>query len=278
MSNPEPTIRINVDATNPGQFFACCGLLELADRLWPGVEGWFEGREFCITNGGTLSELLTAAQAAKYSEIGNDNGDTEEEDDEGADDGTVQPLMLKSPINLRLDWWENKAIKTWAGSMKVNLIAMAMSNAIDPHNPDPLNQAQVVYTAPQPAVTGSKTKKSKPKKREPFYFDSRRAMNSHSLDVGFSANDLKLTSLAYPAVEFLCLVGLQRCRPMPTGEPRVFTYSTWRWRCDVQIAPIAAIGLLGDPTAEYFRFQNGFRSGQRKHKAFRSAIPLSLGD
>ncbi len=24
--------------TNPGQFFACCGLLELADRLWPGAE------------------------------------------------------------------------------------------------------------------------------------------------------------------------------------------------------------------------------------------------
>ena len=47
MSEP---IRITVDPTNPGQFFACCGLLELADRLWPGAEGWFEtdDREFCI--------------------------------------------------------------------------------------------------------------------------------------------------------------------------------------------------------------------------------------
>ena len=27
---------VNVDPTNPGQFFACCGLLELADRLWQG--------------------------------------------------------------------------------------------------------------------------------------------------------------------------------------------------------------------------------------------------
>ena len=36
-------IRVNVDPTNPGQFFACCGLLELADRLWPGAEGWFAG-------------------------------------------------------------------------------------------------------------------------------------------------------------------------------------------------------------------------------------------
>ena len=36
VSNTKPTIRVNVDPTNPGQFFACCGLLELADRT---VEG-----------------------------------------------------------------------------------------------------------------------------------------------------------------------------------------------------------------------------------------------
>jgi CRISPR-associated protein Csx14 len=38
MSNHTPNIRIPVDLTNPGQFFACCGLLELADRLWPGAD------------------------------------------------------------------------------------------------------------------------------------------------------------------------------------------------------------------------------------------------
>jgi CRISPR-associated protein Csb3 len=48
---PRPNITIPVDLTNPGQFFACCGLLELADRLWPGAEGWFEATkaesEYC---------------------------------------------------------------------------------------------------------------------------------------------------------------------------------------------------------------------------------------
>ena len=38
MNTLEPTIRIRVDLSNPGQFFACCGLFELADRLWPGIE------------------------------------------------------------------------------------------------------------------------------------------------------------------------------------------------------------------------------------------------
>ena len=36
MSEPTPSIAVSVDPTNPGQFFACCGLLELADRLRQG--------------------------------------------------------------------------------------------------------------------------------------------------------------------------------------------------------------------------------------------------
>src|SRR6187200_1660532 len=44
-------LRFNLDPTNPGQFFACCGLLELAARLWPsGVTGAFQegGRVFVL--------------------------------------------------------------------------------------------------------------------------------------------------------------------------------------------------------------------------------------
>lgn len=47
--------------------------------------------------------------------------------------------------------------------------------------------------------------------KEPFNIDSRRAMNAHSHDIGFSPNDLQLTTTAYPAVEFLCLVGFCLC-------------------------------------------------------------------
>src|SRR5260221_583769 len=72
MNNPEPSIRVIVDPTNPGQFFACCGLLELANRLWPGAEGWFEGREFSIACGGTLAALLdTLANAEIHSSLTN---------------------------------------------------------------------------------------------------------------------------------------------------------------------------------------------------------------
>ena len=72
---------VTVDPTNPGQFFACCGLLELADRLWPGAEGWFADGKFHVTCEGTLSAVLdplagceltntmTAEQHARFKEI-----------------------------------------------------------------------------------------------------------------------------------------------------------------------------------------------------------------
>jgi CRISPR-associated protein Csb3 len=41
-------ITIRGDLTNPGQFFACCGLLEAASRLDEEAEGWFEHERFHV--------------------------------------------------------------------------------------------------------------------------------------------------------------------------------------------------------------------------------------
>ena len=59
MSDTKPNITVNVDVTNPGQFFACCGLLELADRLWPGAEGWF-------SNDGVVFHVACDCNGAGY--------------------------------------------------------------------------------------------------------------------------------------------------------------------------------------------------------------------
>ncbi len=48
MSALSANIVIPMDLGNPGQFFACCGLLELADRLWPGTEGRFDYGSFIM--------------------------------------------------------------------------------------------------------------------------------------------------------------------------------------------------------------------------------------
>src|SRR5689334_5004733 len=98
MSNPEPTIRINVDVTNPGQFFACCGLLELADRLWhgPDVLGVFKSTHFELWTDSTdcsLDQIIDSFVSANVQQL-------------DLDDNAASPLHLGEPFDLRLDWWQ----------------------------------------------------------------------------------------------------------------------------------------------------------------------------
>ncbi|HYG22084.1 MAG TPA: type I-U CRISPR-associated protein Cas8c [Verrucomicrobiae bacterium] len=276
MSESTHTIRIRVDATNPGQFFACCGLLELASRLNPGSTAWFVANEFCISTQLTLREILGCAKnitLAGSAGVSESEGENEDEDEsEGEDDKAAPPLLIVAPVAMRLDWWFDKPLKTWAGSMDARAIFLAMCKAIDAEGVDPLNQAQVVFEEQGLTATG---KKRKPKKREPFYFDARRTGNAHSIDIGFSPDKLKAQTLAHPAVEALCFIGLQRARPRPTERPRVFDYQLWSEPTEVSLVPAAVNGLIPDGRPRVFRFENWFRTGQRKHKAFRTAKPAT---
>ncbi len=281
----EPVIRVGVDPTNPGQFFACCGLLELADRLWSGAEGWFEGDRFNIRSGEgcTLSEILrrfkTSSLVAEADQV---IATDAENDDEENGDSKVRPLelvLVGSSRTLRLDWWSDKSLKPWAGSMDARVIFRAMTNAIDASCSDPFNDSRVVYD-PVPDTEGKadRTQMKRGKKREPFYFDSRRGASARSLDIGFAPDALKMTTAAFPAVEALCLVGLQRCRPVPTSAPRVFDYHTWALPLETQVASTAVCGLLPQIDSRRFRFENAFRTDQRKHKAFAPAIRMQGAD
>lgn len=256
MTKPEAGITVKVDVTNPGQFFACCGLLELADRLWPGAEGWFEGSKFCIQTKDSLSELWRAIIDAELVAL-------------NPDDETASPMRLGTPFNLTLDWWKDehaggRKLKVWAGSMRGVRIAQAMKAAIAKVeiNDGPFDFAAVVYDPD-----------NLKKKVEPFYFDGRRGWNAQPIDIGFSPDSLKMTSAAYPAVEFFCLVGLQRFRPCPTELRRVFDYRTWRTPLSPCLAVAAASGLAPPVSGANYRFENAFRTDQKKHKAFLPATP-----
>jgi CRISPR-associated protein Csb3 len=166
--------------------------------------------------------------------------------------------------------------------MNARLIALAMCNAINPEEPDPLNQAGLVYDVIDATFPTGKKSRKKAIPREPFHFDARRGANALGLDVGFVPDSLKkkwkVYTQSYPAVEFLCLVGLQRCRPTPANRPRVFDYFTWSFSCGVAVLPAAVNGLLGDPHSRQYRFENIFRTGQKKHKAFAPAVPILTGE
>lgn len=261
MNNPAPNITVNVDVTNPGQFFACCGLLELADRLWPGAEGWFgeDDRAFLLRASGELGELIQSVAKAELIPLQPSNPYS-------------SPIVIGAPFRpLTVDWWATdltgaRDLKVWAGTMESFGIASALQHAMrdDQFNSPTLFDIGMVVTTPG----------NPRKKKEPYCFDARRTPNAHSRDVGFSPNDLSLTSIAHPAVELLCLIGLQVARPAPTTQIRVYDYHTWHTPLMSNLLLAASAGSLRFPTRHAYRFENWFRTGQKKHKAFRTATPL----
>ncbi len=261
-ATPTTPIRVHVDRTNPGQFFACCGLLELAHRVWGEAEGWFESQAFVVrcshhsTADTSLGALLAAVSAAPLQQI-----------DPTDDTASAIEIGVRPP--LRIDWWcrSSSPLKVWAGSMRGARIARAMQAALarpDLHDEHLLDFGMVVYDPLEPD-----------KKVEPFYFDARRGANARPIDIGFSSDAIQMTSAAYPAVEFLCLVGLQRFQPRPTELRRVFEYFTWSCPLQPTLAAVAACGVLRLGEWEGFRFESAFRTDQRKHKAFRPAVAVT---
>jgi hypothetical protein len=301
-------IRINVDPTNPGQFFACCGLLELADRLWPEAQGWFEddNSRFCLSSPADspglqqlIEKLPQAGLRGELSvELAKERNQLEEKkrrlkkDNKTLSKGEEKRrkelgillregvIVIDDPFRLHLDWWQDDSEsnpKTWAGSQQVLRIAQAaLMDTVRAFNGDrPFDFACVMRPlAAEGQDTEPRPSKGRPNKNvkdkiEPFYFDSRHGANALPLDIGFSPNELGMESNAFPAVELLCLIGLQRCRPNPTNTPLVFEYFPWQTPLPVLVAPAAVSGFLGQSMG--YRFENAYRTDQRKHKGYLNA-------
>lgn len=257
MSLREPSITVKVDVTNPGQFFACCGLLELANRLWPGAEGYFKNTDFCVAAAGGLPELWRLIADAELLAL-------------DPDDETASPLRLEAPFGLTLDWWKDehaggRKLKAWAGRMSAARIAQAMKAAIvlAAEHDRPFDYATVIYDPNDLS-----------KKIEPFYYDSRRGASARPIDIGFSPDSLSMKAVAFPAVEFLCVVGLQRFRPTQSIRRRLFEYHTWHTPLSPSMAAVATSGLAVLTGGNGYRFENAFRTDQKKHKSFLAATPM----
>lgn len=260
-------IEVTVDLANPGQFFACGGLLELADRLWGEVEGWFDDDHFRIrlpappAAGDALASLVETVAGTRLHAL-------------DPNDDTASPMQLDPPFGLRLDWWKDtrsggRDLKGWAGRMSSERISRGLHRCLTAALPLGPRMFDFACVVPDPDEPDKKSKKT-----EPFYFDARRGAAAMPLDIGFSPDALSLQTHAFPVVEFLCFVGLQRFRPAPTAIPRVFEYEAWDQPLPLAVAAAAACGALQLPQARRFRFENAFRTDQKKHKAFNPAMPI----
>jgi CRISPR-associated protein Csb3 len=243
-------IRLDVDLTNPGQFFGCCGLFELAQRLWPDATAQFDGAQFAVS-AADLAELVTKAAQAPLEVLEPANQ-------------TSSALRLGPPFDLRLDWWKSeRGLKTWAGRMSVDRIAVSLQRDL----PNTLKNG---FFCDGHVVVGADGNKV-----EPYYFDGRRGATALPLDVGFSADELSLETVAFSATEFFTLLGLQRFRPSDVKlRPRVYRYRAWSRSLPVTLAALAAASALPDE-GPLFQFESAFRTDKRMHKAFSPAVPVN---
>ena len=269
------TITLKVDVANPGQFFACCGLFELASRRAPDALAHFEQDgvtkqwRFFITGG---FDGVSAATPTPYTLL---------EEIAGAEIVAVDPedtaktaLIIKAPFNLELDWWRYEGgpmgkLKTWAGQMSVCSIARDMQQALKKEITRHAKDIENILFVSTVGTDG-----------QPYYFDANYAVNAQAQDVGFSVDKLgkggfKLKTATNPAVELLCLIGLQRARPLlavnEKGKERLYEYRVWDKPLACSLLPAAIAGVLPG-AGQRLRFANPSRA--KDYRAFMPSVFL----
>lgn len=197
-----PEYRIAIDPRNPGLFFACCGLFEIAELLAPGGIAGFEdgGRVFRLETEAQMPparpelEPATAESEARY-------------------ERTLEPLRLRcGERKLRLNWWLNatetdkSGLKTWGGQQTPRRMLQEVL--------DLLPECEWLGDVCGASVFATTR----------FGIDARSAWEP--LDLGYSPNDTtRKAARTYPWVELLAVVGLQGFRP--AGRGRELGYSVW---------------------------------------------------
>ena len=155
--------------------------------------------------------------------------------------------------------WTGTYVKTWAGQQGVLKIATDMKRAIQP-TPSKVNPAEACFRA---SVLGAGL---------PFYFDSDIGAQLTAIDVGFSADPLKINSAVRPFIELLAFIGLQRFRPCKSESENRYGYATW----SEPLSPILAAAVCGCAievlaTARY-EFSTQFRNDY--YKSFLPSQPV----
>jgi CRISPR-associated protein Csb3 len=232
----KPNIEITIDLTNPGQFFACCGLLQLADRLRPGadVAGWFQLRRFDrakfrvtaaveFTSQDLIAALLGCSRQAvdPIQPIRGSDGKPVNDPEK------TRPVLIGSPVNLRLSWWLDElagtqtAFKMWSAHPTSLSLFEDAAAEIDPKKAE---DDTLFITA-----VGMKGR---------YGFDTRSSWDT--LNTGYSPNDQGNEVDSYPATELLAAIGLQTFSPASVNDRYHFT--PWEQPLPTMIARAAASG------------------------------------
>lgn len=236
-------LRFALDPTNPGQFYACCGLIELFELFGADTLSRFEvnprkprSAEFAVTADSPLdlSAVLIAVAAADYKAI--ERCPAEE---------SVKPVRARlGNREIELDWWldefRSKAtrLKCWAGRVTNAKLFHELPKLVDTGS----SAGDLFHRA---SPTGSR-----------FGVDPRSAWNA--LDFGYSPDKQGQEAATFPAVEVLAAFGLQCFRPLVKSRER-FTYNVWRNDLPKVVAAATAVEALDGLSTTSFEFSIGYR-------------------
>jgi CRISPR-associated protein Csb3 len=285
MTRPTSAIAVPVDLTNPGQFFACCGLLELTSQIDPQAEAWFVDGRFNVNAAvrfqgvverlrkTTIENTMTPAQRARLDELSTmtkkdreSAGGAEEEKKSLESLRRELPIVLAGGAPLLIDWFMDEfaggaRFKTWAGQQSVLAIAQAMQDGLHEAGVD--DESTLWNSARRIGL--------------PFFFDSDLGAQGSALDVGFSFDPLaaseasRIHGMSRPALELLAFIGLQRFRPRDIGRNR-FVYGVWPSPLPVSVAAGAACQAFAFRGAPAYEFRLLYRT--KYLKSFLPAIPF----
>jgi len=219
---PDTNLSVKLDPLNPGQFFACCGLLELLSMAEPGLLSHFalESKRprlasFCVQTARGSEALGMVLRRLR--------GATATFPDEHIKP-PVRPAVIAFEPELTLDWWldefhdKTTNIKCWAGQVTTRRLFEELLPLLDTDS-----TGEGLFE--RSALTSSL-----------FGVDPRSAWNT--LDLGFSPNEHNVASTIFPAVEVLAAIGLQYFRPDSSKRSAV-RYSLWKDPLPASIARLA---------------------------------------
>jgi CRISPR-associated protein Csx14 len=251
-------LRIQFDPCNAGQFYACCGLIHLAELAGQATSSQFtvdsrlpRRADFILETDGDL-DLQTVVHSLRQAEYCSFDGDGSE--NPPSRDSIAPVLVTIFEQKLILDWWLDEfhfkatSLKCWAGQVTTYKLFSELPKLLSSENPS--------FSAD--AFTSTR-----------FGIDPRSAWVA--LDLGYSPNEQGQESQTYPLVELLAAFGLQGFRPAGNRTDG-FEYCLWLSPLPCAVARIAAAKPWEGLRAAKYKFNLGERGS---YKVFCFSNPIS---
>ncbi len=289
---------IPVDLYNPGQVFACLGLMEAAEILLGGAEGrfdWSGGQSrFMLCADGEADPVLTVIAflyKAKVQAIAPRSSDLKAKEpgvetvatDEGIypcpapETPSALPCQLVGPGGIiPISHWissppdyvsaELDTVKFWAGMAGYSGAALVR---------DLLTQVQAWSDNQPVAVAGDPFGNIEP--------DMASALQSSNLrfdyrsgtipfDAGFSTNAHGHYAMrGFPLVDLLAAIGLEHARPRRLSSKLSYAYAVWPVTLPCVLARAALGGAIFGFTPRNFRIELGWPGQENQARAIKSA-------